>query len=172
MDSRKCKASARASSQSVAPPLGVSNQVDEMVPSLRDMGAVVADVDIDLRELYFLIMHFLSAGPCRKTFQHFKEELLEHRLLPRRYHAWFSRTGERSEEDDDEDDDGISLPLDYNNLADRYPHITKDHLVKLLKQLMLTTAHPLFGKHGGSSPNAADVPTLLGYGSFSLLDST
>lgn len=48
----------------------------------------------------------------------------------------------------------------------RYPHIAKDHLVKLLKQLMLN------GKHEGSSPNAADVPTLLGDGSFSLLDST
>ncbi|KAK7344382.1 hypothetical protein VNO77_13909 [Canavalia gladiata] len=170
MESRKCKASGRASSQSVAPSLSVSNQVDEIAPSFKDMGAVEADVDIDPRELYFLIMHFLSAGPCRRTFQNFKEELLEHQLLPRRYHAWFSRSGERSGDDVDEDDDGISLPLDYNNLADRYPHITRDHLVKLLKQLMLTTTHPLYGKHGGSGPNAADVPTLLGYGSFSLLD--
>jgi len=37
---------------------------------------------------------------------------------------------------------------------------------------MLSTVHPLHGKLGGSSPNAADVPTLLGHGSFSLLDST
>jgi len=50
----------------------------------------------------------------------------------------------------------------------RYPHVAKDHLVKLLKQLMLSTAHPLNGKV--NSPNAADVPTLLGDGSFSLLD--
>ncbi|KAK2457064.1 WD40 domain-containing protein [Trifolium repens] len=47
---------------------------------------------------------------------------------------------------------------------------SKDHLVKLLKQLMLSTSHLLNGKPGGSSPNAADVPTLLGDGSFSLLD--
>lgn len=40
-----------------------------------------------------------------------------------------------------------------------------------MKQLMPSTTHPLNGKHGGSSPNAADVPTLLGDGSFSLLDS-
>ena len=66
--------------------------------------------------------------------------------------------------------------MDFNywsfRVTTRYPHIAKDHLVKLLRQLMLSTAHPLHGKLGGSSPNAADVPTLLGYGSFSLLDST
>lgn len=169
MDSRKGKASGRASSLSVVP-LSVSNKVDEMAPPLEDMGAVDTDVDIDLRELYFLIMHFLSAGPFRRTFLHFQEELLEHQLLPRRYHAWFSRSGDPSGDDADEDDDGISLPLDYSNLVDRFPHITKDHLVKLLKQLMLSSVHPLHGKLGGSSPNAADVPTLLGYGSFSLLD--
>jgi len=50
----------------------------------------------------------------------------------------------------------------------RYPHVAKDHLVKLLKQLMLSTTHPMNGKV--NSPNAADVPTLLGDGSFSLLD--
>lgn len=119
MDSQKGKASGRSSSLSVVP-LSVSNKVDEMVPPLEDMGAVDTDVDIDLRELYFLIMHFLSAGPFRRTFLHFKEELLEHQLLPRRYHAWFSRSGDPSGDDADEDDDGISLPLDYSNLVDRY----------------------------------------------------
>ncbi|KAH1136229.1 hypothetical protein AAZX31_10G013500 [Glycine max] len=168
MDSRKGKASVHASSLSVAP-LSVSNKVDQMVSPPRHLRAVETDVDIDLREIYFLIMHFLSVGPCRRTFLNFKEELLEHQLLPRRYHAWFSRSGEPRVDDADEDD-GISLPLDYSNLVGRYPHITKDHLVKLLKQLMLSTVHPLHGKLEGSSPNAADVPTLLGYGSFSLLD--
>ena len=52
----------------------------------------------------------------------------------------------------------------------RYPHIEKDHLVKLLKQLIVSAAPPLLGKVGGNTPNAADVPTLLGTGSFSLLD--
>ncbi|KAK7392242.1 hypothetical protein VNO78_20674 [Psophocarpus tetragonolobus] len=170
MDLRKGKASGRASSLSVTP-LSLPNKVDEMVlPPPRDVGAVESDVDIDLREVYFLIMHFLAAGPCRRTFLHFKEELLQHQLLPRRYHAWFSRSGESAGDAADEDDDGISLPLDYSNLVGRYPHITKDHLVKLLKQLMLSTVHPFHGKLERSSPNAADVPTLLGYGSFSLLD--
>ncbi|QCE13346.1 WD40 repeat [Vigna unguiculata] len=124
------------------------------------------DVDIDLREVYFLIMHFLSAGPCHKTYLQFWNELLEHELLPRRYHAWYSKTGACS---GDKDDDGLSFPLNYNMLVERYPHIEKDHLVKLLKQLLLSTATPSLGMNLGKAPNAADVPTLLGSGSFSLL---
>ncbi|KAI4349735.1 hypothetical protein L6164_010295 [Bauhinia variegata] len=170
MDMRKCIPSGGASSLNVAP-LSFSNQVDEMAQSSKDKGvnghAVETDVDIDLREIYFLIMHFLSAGPCQRTFRQFWNELLEHQLLPRRYHAWFSRSGVSS---GDDNDDGISCPLNYQNLVDRYPHIAKDHLVKLLKQLMLNTAPPLLGKLGGSAPSATDVPTLLGYASFSLLN--
>ncbi|XP_047175749.1 PH-interacting protein [Vigna umbellata] len=124
------------------------------------------DVDIDLREVYFLIMHFLSAGPCHKTYLQFWNELLEHELLPRRYHAWYSKTGACS---GDKDDDGLSFPLNYNMLVERYPHIEKDHLVKLLKQLLLSTTIPSLGMNLGNAPNAADVPTLLGSGSFSLL---
>lgn len=124
------------------------------------------DVDIDLREVYFLIMHFLSAGPCRRTCVQFWNELLEHQLLPRRYHAWYSRNGLHS---GDENDDGKSFPLNYNMLVHRYPHIENDHLVKLLKQLISSTAPPSRGMCGGNAPNAADVPTLLGQRSFSLL---
>lgn len=57
-------------------------------------------------------------------------------------------------------------------MTNRYPHIERDHLVKLLKQLMLSVATPLHGKVGRNALNAADVPTLLGAGSFSLLDCT
>lgn len=167
MDLKKCKPCTGVASSMNGVPLSVPNQEDEMARSLKDMVPVKTDVDIDLKEVYFLIMHFLSTGPCKRSFDQLRSELLEHRLLPRRYHAWFSRSGEPSE-DDAGDDDGISLPLHYNNLMDRYPHVAKDHLVKLLKQLMLSTAHPLNGKV--NSPNAADVPTLLGDGSFSLLD--
>ncbi|OWM88062.1 hypothetical protein CDL15_Pgr016635 [Punica granatum] len=117
------------------------------------------DVDIDLREVYFLIMHFLSTGPCQRTCGQLWNELLEHQLLPRRYHAWYSRSGGAS---GDENDDGVSLPLSYNNLLERNPHIEKDHLVKLLKQLMHTSASPSQGVTGGRAPTAADVPTLLG----------
>lgn len=119
MDSKKCKPSTGGASSTSVVPLSVQNQEDVMVRSLMDMEAVKTDVDIDLREVYFLIMHFLSAGPCQRSFAQLRNELLEHRLLPRRYHAWFSRSGEPGE-DDAGDDDGISLPLHYGNLADRY----------------------------------------------------
>uniref|UniRef100_A0A5B6ZS60 Putative bromodomain and WD repeat-containing protein 3 isoform X1 n=1 Tax=Davidia involucrata TaxID=16924 RepID=A0A5B6ZS60_DAVIN len=131
-----------------------------------ESGPMEADVDIDLREVYFLIMHFLSAGPCHRTYGQFWNELLEHQLLPRRYHAWYSRRGVHS---GDENDDGLSFPLSYNKLVERYPHIEKDHLVKLLKQLVLSADAPSQGVIGGNALNAAAVPTLLGTGSFSLL---
>ncbi|XP_057782211.1 uncharacterized protein LOC131000357 [Salvia miltiorrhiza] len=128
--------------------------------------AASMDVDVDLREIYFLIMHFLSSGPCQKTFRQLHEELLEHGLLPRRYHAWYSRSNAVCR---DENDDGKSFPLNYENLIGRYSHIERDHLVKLLKQLMLMISPPLRCMIGKVTPRAADVPTLLGSESFSLL---
>ncbi|KAL7144369.1 hypothetical protein ABFS83_07G007100 [Erythranthe nasuta] len=127
-----------------------------------------ADVDIDLREIYFLIMHFLSTGPCHRTYGQFWNELLEHQLLPRRYHAFYSRGGMQS---GDENDDGISFPLSYANLVERHPHVEKDHLVKLLKQLIVGAVAPSRDLIGGNIVNAATVPTILGTGSFSLLAS-
>lgn len=59
--------------------------------------------------------------------------------------------------------------IDSLSLSFRYPHIENDHLVKLLKQLISSTAPPSRGMCGGNAPNAADVPTLLGQRSFSLL---
>lgn len=102
------------------PPLNFSNKVHEKAQYAELETAacpVEADVDIDLREVYFLIMHFLSAGPCRRTYGQFWNELLEHQLLPRRYHAWYSRSGVRS---GDENDNGLSFPLSYNKLVERY----------------------------------------------------
>ncbi|KAL3648108.1 hypothetical protein CASFOL_009076 [Castilleja foliolosa] len=128
--------------------------------------AASMDVDVDLREIYFLIMHFLSAGPCQRTFKQMWDELLEHELLPRRYHAWYSRSGAVS---GNENDDGNSLPLNYSNLIGRYPHVEKDHLTRLLKRLMLMMCHPSNGPPGRTVPSAVDVPTLLGTGTFSLL---
>ncbi|XVF28225.1 hypothetical protein REPUB_Repub15cG0011200 [Reevesia pubescens] len=124
------------------------------------------DVDVDLREVYFLIMHFLSTGPCKRTCGQFWNELLENQLLPRRYHAWFSRKGAHSGHDND---DSMSFPLSYAQLVERNPHIEADHLIKLLKQLLLTAPSPSEGIIARLTPNAADVPTLLGMGTFSLL---
>lgn len=75
------------------------------------------DVDVDLREVYFLIMHFLSTGPCKRTCGQFWNELIENQLLPRRYHAWYSRKGAHSGH---ENDDGVSFPLTYAQLVERY----------------------------------------------------
>ncbi|KAJ1297475.1 hypothetical protein BS78_01G379400 [Paspalum vaginatum] len=167
MSFRKHQPSSNAASISMAP-LDFPSQELEKVNSVMPTDIASMDgVDIDMREVYFLIMHFLSHGPFKRTFGELCNELLEHQLLPRRYHAWYSRGGFHSGE---ENDDGISLPLGYVKLAERYPHIGKDHLVKLLKQLMVSSCHP-HSLIGGVSPNAADVPTLLGSNSFSLLAS-
>ncbi|XP_062108774.1 uncharacterized protein LOC133819520 [Humulus lupulus] len=149
-------------------PLEFSSKMHENT-RLVDSGtslAVEPDGDIDLREVYFLIMHFLSAGPCRRTYGQFSNELLEHQLLPKRYHAWYSRNDVRI---GDGNDDGMSIPLSHSMLVERYSHIQKDHLVRLLKQLLISTAPPSRSISGGNPPNAADVPTLMGMGSFSLL---
>eukprot|EP00257_Ricinus_communis_P025733 XP_025013147.1 bromodomain and WD repeat-containing protein 1 [Ricinus communis] len=158
-------------------PLRFSKKAHENGQDADAETRVPHDVDIDLREVYFLIMHFLSAGPCHRTYGQFWNELLEHQLLPRRYHAWYSRNGAHS---GDENDDGASFPLSYNKLVERYPHVEKDHLVKLLKQLLLTdaasqgladdnTESSSQGLVGSRVLNAAHVPTLLGTGAFSLL---
>ncbi|AQK90380.1 WD40/YVTN repeat-like-containing domain [Zea mays] len=170
MSFRKRQPSSNGASINLAP-LGFPSQELEKVNPVNSVMSTdfesMDGVDIDMREVYFLIMHFLSHGPFKRTFGELCNELLEHQLLPRRYHAWYSRGGFHSGE---ENDDGISLPLDYVKLAERYPHIGKDHLVKLLKQLMASSYHP-HNLIGRVSPNAADVPTLLGSNSFSLLPS-
>ncbi|CAM8973292.1 unnamed protein product [Rhodiola kirilowii] len=130
--------------------------------------AELTDIDIDISEVYFLIMHFLTTGPCQRTVRELWNELLEHQLLPRRYHAWYSRSGLRVLGDDA---NSASFPLSYDHLVHRYPHIDKDHLIKLLKQLLLKASSALnFKVVGGNALTAADVPTLLGTGSFSLLN--
>ncbi|XP_020592278.1 bromodomain and WD repeat-containing protein 3 [Phalaenopsis equestris] len=167
---RKHKASGDSSSAALAPLNFVRKMPEKGNSAEADMKSCVSlesHVDIDPREVYFLIMHFLSASPCKRTYGQFWNELLEHQLLPRRYHAWYSRSGVRS---GDEDDDGKSLPLSYSTLVERYPHVEKDHLVKLFKQLILNCTPQVHGA-SGNIPNAADVPTLLGSGPFSLLSS-
>ncbi|KAM6558873.1 hypothetical protein CsatA_028112 [Cannabis sativa] len=168
MDPWNCTSSVGVPSFEKAP-RKFSNQVPEktqleIVERASCHAAAETKVDVDLGEVYFLILHFLSFGPCKRTFTQFLGELMENQLLPRRYHAWFSRGGISS---GDASDDGVSFPLTYDKLMERYPHVEKDHLLKLLKQLMAIECSPL---HGKVMPNAADVPTLLGTGSFSLVD--
>ncbi|BFG43500.1 hypothetical protein CerSpe_297740 [Prunus speciosa] len=96
MDPWKCTLSGGANSLSMAPSSILNKVNEEAQPEKeeRDTGHVVeAGADMDIREVYFLIMHFLSVGPCQRTFEQFGNDLLEHQVLPRRYHAWFSRSG-------------------------------------------------------------------------------
>lgn len=79
------------------------------------------DVDVDLSEVYFLIMHFLSGGPCQKAFTVLWNELLQHKLLPRRYHALYSKLG--GSVNHDENDDGLSYPLNYSALVERFARL-------------------------------------------------
>ncbi|KAG6531361.1 hypothetical protein ZIOFF_005167 [Zingiber officinale] len=157
----KCKPPGDETPTTVAP-LKFSRRMFEKLNSVDQR----MTPEIDIREVYFLIMHFLSSGPCKRTYEQLRNELLEHKLLPRRYHAWYSRSGAPS---GDEDDDGLSLPLCYIKLTQRYPHIEKDHILKLLKQLLVNSS-PLPAMIGGVS-SAAVFPTLMGSGSFSLLAS-
>lgn len=97
--------------------LRISSKVPEKThPDVENQNPNM-DVDVDLGEVYFLIMHFLSGGPCHKTYLQFWNELLEKELLPRRYHAWYSRSGACSGV---AHDDGQSFPLGYNKLVERY----------------------------------------------------
>uniref|UniRef100_A0A1J3G7K5 Bromodomain and WD repeat-containing protein 1 n=1 Tax=Noccaea caerulescens TaxID=107243 RepID=A0A1J3G7K5_NOCCA len=151
-------------------PLNFSRQLpgNEQIPDPDIAQNVLPNVDLDLREVYFLMLHLLSSGPCQKTYALLQHELLEHELLPRRYHAWYSRSGLPST---DENDDGNSFPLNYTELAKRNPHVKKDHLVELLKQLVFVSSRPTtsLGIGDGNKLIAAGVPSLLGTGSFSLL---
>lgn len=120
MDFWKHSSSGPASSLSKATSI-FSNTVQEMVPVEKQERVssqiIENDVGIDFKEIYFLILHFLSSGPCQNTSRILWNELLEHELLPRRYHAWFSRNGEHS---GTSGDDGISFPLSYAKLLERY----------------------------------------------------
>lgn len=75
------------------------------------------NVQVDLSEIYFLIMHFLSNSPCQRAFAQLSNDVLQHKLLPRRFHALPSRGGKQAV---DGEDDGLSSPLSYDNIVARY----------------------------------------------------
>ncbi|KAG6554673.1 hypothetical protein Mapa_003691 [Marchantia paleacea] len=144
-------------SRAMAPPISLRNNVVHK-----------ENVEVDLREVYFLVMHFLANGPCTRAFGQLWNELLQHKLLPRRYHAWYSRDHLPS---GDENDDGLSFPLSYRDVAHRHPNIPNSHLVDLLQQLLVNDRRSVAALDAHSKiVTAADAPTLLGSGSFSLLD--
>lgn len=105
--------------QSQAEQPGLLEVTTSGTPPLADLA--MDDIDPDMAEVYFLLMHFLAKGPCQRAFLVLWNELLEHKLLPRRFHAWYSRGGKQS---GDENDDGVSFPLSYNDLVARYLNLT------------------------------------------------
>lgn len=119
MDYRKCTSFGNVPSVDTAP-VNFVNKIHTVSPFEEQKRAddpfVTMDVDVDLREVYFLIMHFLSTGPCQKTFRQLWEELVEHELLPRRYHAYYSRS---STSNGLAKDTPISFPLNYDNIVNR-----------------------------------------------------
>eukprot|EP00850_Spirogloea_muscicola_P004989 SM000022S07203 [mRNA] locus=s22:504694:512564:+ [translate_table: standard] len=130
--------------------------------------AVTADVGADLGEVYFLVMHFLAGGPCTAAARQLQDELLQHKLLPRRYHAHYERQGPPAEASDG---NVMSFPLVYSEVKERYKHVGHDHLLRILDQHVLRTSSLSQGQEGALDVlSAADKPTLLGGGGFSLLD--
>lgn len=96
-------------------PLNFSRKLPGNDPDIAQ-DVLPPNIDLDQREVYFLMLHLLSSGPCQRTYALLRHELLEHELLPRRYHASYSRSGLPS---GDENDDGNSFPLNYAELAKR-----------------------------------------------------
>lgn len=74
------------------------------------------NVEVDQSEIYFLIMHFLSNGPCQRAFAQLSNDVLQHKLLPRRFHALPSQGGKQAV---DGEDDGLSSPLSYDSIVAR-----------------------------------------------------
>ncbi|XP_013385977.1 bromodomain and WD repeat-containing protein 3 [Lingula anatina] len=96
-------------------------------------------------ELYFLIARFLASGPCHRAAEALKQELQEHKLLPKRI-----------------DWEGREHPRSFENLIETNKHIPADHLKRVCLRL-----GPLLDKE--VPPNVYGVQSLLGAGRQSFL---
>ncbi|KAK9915369.1 hypothetical protein WJX75_008121 [Coccomyxa subellipsoidea] len=74
--------------------------------------------EVDACELHFLILHYLSLGPCRQTAALLQEEALKHNLLPTRTDIFGRRHG-----------------LSYEELKERFSHVPQTWLEQLLAVL-------------------------------------
>lgn len=98
-------------------PAALEKQPPTRPPSAANVFNRSAAPIIDMREVYFLVAHFLSSGPCVKAAELLKQELREHDLLPRRGHAFYSNSGVPSEL---VGDNGRTLSVPYEEVAARY----------------------------------------------------
>ncbi|XP_039288557.1 bromodomain and WD repeat-containing protein 3 isoform X2 [Nilaparvata lugens] len=96
-------------------------------------------------ELYFLITKFLENGPCSKSAQVLKEELLKNEIIPKRY-----------------DWEGEAHKQSYNELERQYPHIGAEHLPEICRRII-----PLLDKEFPSA--VAGLTSLLGTGKQSIM---
>ncbi|XP_045122866.1 bromodomain and WD repeat-containing protein 3-like isoform X2 [Portunus trituberculatus] len=96
-------------------------------------------------ELYYLIVRFLSAGPCSEATQVLRRELLLHQLLPKR-HDWLGNEHIKTFEQWDEEN----------------KHLRSDHLARMVARLGPAMDQLVQLPHLSTS-------TLLGAGSQSLL---
>ncbi|EDV25019.1 uncharacterized protein TRIADDRAFT_25819, partial [Trichoplax adhaerens] len=97
-------------------------------------------------ELYFLIVHFLSSGPCKEAAKVLREEVDKYHVLPKRY-----------------DWQGNEHDQNYDHMLRQNSHIKSHHIFQLCKRLKnLISKQPC-------SPNVR-IETLLGRDQFSLLN--
>ncbi|XP_038078010.1 bromodomain and WD repeat-containing protein 3-like isoform X2 [Patiria miniata] len=96
-------------------------------------------------ELYFLVVKFLAAGPCRATAEVLKQEIEKHGLFPTRL-DWLGNEHRKS----------------FENLTNSNQHINNDHLLQICERI-----GPLLDKD--VKPSVCGVRSLLGVGTQSLL---
>ncbi|CAB3980594.1 Hypothetical predicted protein, partial [Paramuricea clavata] len=105
-----------------------------------------ASVDENLRrELYFLIIKFLSEGPCTSAAEVLKREVESLQLLPKGIN-WFGET----------------TPQNFVDTAVSNPHIPGDFLQKICERLLPLLEQTI-------PPSVKGVSSLLGAGRQSLL---
>lgn len=97
------------------------------------------------RELYFLIAKFLENGPCQKSAKVLKNELTNHKILPKRI-----------------DWEGDEHDQSFYELEQKFPHIGPRHLLEICKRI-----GPILDRE--FKPNVPGVRSLLGVGRQSLL---
>ncbi|XP_066989661.1 bromodomain and WD repeat-containing protein 3 isoform X3 [Macrobrachium rosenbergii] len=69
-------------------------------------------------ELYYLMVKYLSAGPCKKAYEVLKAEIEENELLPKR-HDWLGNEKKKT----------------FSEVDCQNSHVRKDHLLRLVSRL-------------------------------------
>ncbi|XP_068220556.1 bromodomain and WD repeat-containing protein 3 isoform X2 [Palaemon carinicauda] len=92
--------------------------MDETPPTSQCDSAVNKQYSAIEIELYYLMVKYLSAGPCKKAFEVLKAEIEENELLPKRY-DWLGNEGKKT----------------FSEFDCQNSHVRKDHLLRLVSRL-------------------------------------